>query len=256
MRHTQRTRTLVLFFATAAVAALAGCGGNSASHGAPGSPAPSASHPATSAPAPTASPSPTAAAPSPTKAVPSDTVVSSRVTYAWHWPNDGNRPGSVQHASAVPPLPTLVAIGAGDHRGAPGERPYNRISFTFTGGFPSYQFGFTNALASDPSGRPVPLADGGALKVTFRQAQAHDAGGRTSVVSQPPSWLGMSRMLSWAQAGDFEGVLTYSIGIAMPVAHSNPQFMVRAIEVAKVTGHGQHLYLVAIDVDVAPMMRG
>ena len=49
---------------------------------------------------------------------------------------------------------------------------------------------------------------------------------------------------------------TYGIGIATPVAHSNPQFIVRAIDVGKVTAHGQDLYIVAIDVDATPMMRG
>jgi hypothetical protein len=85
--------------------------------------------------------------------------------------------------------------------------------------------------------------------VTFREAQAHTASGRSSVVSQPPARLGLSRMVSWAQAGDFEGVLTYGIGIAWPNPQSNPQFAVRAMEVEKVTAQGQHVYVVAIDIE-------
>jgi hypothetical protein len=49
--------------------------------------------------------------------------------------------------------------------------------------------------------------------------------------------------------GDFEGVVTYGIGIAWPVPHSNPQFAVRATGVEKGTAQGQHVYIVAIDVD-------
>ena len=52
-------------------------------------------------------------------------------------------------------------------------------------------------------------------------------------------------MVSWAQAGDFQGVLTYGIGIAWP----NPQFAVRTIEVERITAQGQHLYIVALDID-------
>ena len=149
----------------------------------------------------------------------------------------------------MPPVPTLVAVGVGDHPSELGERPYNRMSFTFTSAFPGYQFEFANALVSDPGGRPVLLVGNGVLKVTFRQAQAHTGSGRSSVVSQPPARVGFSRMVSWGQVGDFEGVVTYGIGIAWPVPHSNPQFAVRATEVEKVTAQGQHVYIVAIDVD-------
>jgi hypothetical protein len=55
--------------------------------------------------------------------------------------------------------------------------------------------------------------------------------------------------VSWAQAGDFEGGLTYGIGIAWPNPLSNPQFAVRAVEVGKATAQGQHRYVVAIDID-------
>jgi hypothetical protein len=162
-----------------------------------------------------------------------------------------NRPGQVQHSYPVPPLPRLIAIGAGDHPAQAGERHYNRMSFTFTTAFPSYQFTFTSALVADPSGQPVKLAGNGVLKVTFHQAQAHTTSGRSSVIAQPPAQLGLSRMVSWAPAGDFEGVVTYGIGVAWPNPQSNPQIAVRATEVAKVTAQGQHLYVVAIDIDAA-----
>ena len=58
-------------------------------------------------------------------------------------------------------------------------------------------------------------------------------------------------MASYARGGDFEGVLTYGIGITGPVLHSNPQFAVRAYEVETVTASGQHRYTVAIDVDAS-----
>lgn len=243
MKAIRTARAGALLALALAVTGLAACGHNAAPSAGTASPSPPVSDSVTTAPAPQPSTTQSAAA-----TAPSERVIFSRVSYPWHWPNDVNRPGRIGHAYSVPPVPRLIAIAAGDHPGDPGERPYNRMSFTFTTAFPSYQFRFVNTLVSDPSGRPVPLQGNGMLEVTFRQAQAHTSSGRSSVVTQPPGYLGYNRMVASAPAGDFEGVLTYGIGIASPVPHSNPQFPVRAIEVEKVSPQGQHLYIVAIDV--------
>jgi hypothetical protein len=243
--HTTGLLTLAL-----AVVTLAGCGNSAAPGGAAGSSGPPAASARPSAPAMSY---PGAPAPSASAVVPGEIVVSYRVTYPWHWPNDVTNPASVRHSTPVPPVPRLVAIRAGDHPGGSGERPYNRMSFTFTTGFPSYQVGFVSALTSDASGQPVPLAGDDVLRVIFHQAQGHTASGGSSVTSQPPARLGLSRMVGWAPAGDFEGVLTYGIGIRRPVLNSNPQFPVRTTEVEKVTAQGEHLYVVTIDIDATPL---
>jgi hypothetical protein len=59
------------------------------------------------------------------------------------------------------------------------------------------------------------------------------------------------RPADYAQAGDFEGVLTYGIGYTRAILHSNPQTPVRAYEVETVTAAGQHRYVVAIDISTA-----
>jgi len=228
------------------LSALAGCGSSTVPSRTSNSPARHASSAVTSPP--------NAAPSSPRPAQPAPEVVLSRVTYPWHWPNDVNKPGSVQHIYPAPPLPTLTAIGVGDHPSEPGGRPYNRISFTFTGAFPSYRFSFVKTLVSDPGSRLIPLAGNGALKVTFSHAQAHTASGQSSVVSQPPSHLGFSRLVSWAQAGDFDGVLTYGIGISWPIPQSNPQIAIRATEVEEITAQNQRLYTVAIDIDATAVI--
>jgi hypothetical protein len=58
-------------------------------------------------------------------------------------------------------------------------------------------------------------------------------------------------MTDYAQAGDYEGVLTYGIGYTRAVLLSNPQTYVRAYEVETVTAAGQHRYVVAIDINAA-----
>jgi hypothetical protein len=146
-------------------------------------------------------------------------------------------------------VPELVTIGAGDHPSDRGGQAFNRMSFTFTTAFPSYRFEFTDALIADPSGTHVPLKGLGVLTIVFTKAQAHNSETtRSSIVSRPGRNLGLSCMVDYAQAGDFEGALTYGIGITWPIPHSNPQFAVRAYEVERVTASGQHLYTVAIDI--------
>jgi hypothetical protein len=242
MKQDRKTCAVALLCSTLALAALAGCGNGTSHHGSAASPPPAPGSPA--APSPSGSASTTA---------PAARVVSTRVTYPWHWqwPNDMNQPAGIQHTYPVPPMPLLIAISAASHPHGPGGLPYDRMSFTFTTAFPSYQFQFAGALLADPSGRPVPVEGGDVLKVTFREAQAHTAVGRTSVASQPPAHLGLTRMTGWAPAGDFEGVLTYGIGITRPAGRSNSQLALRATEVGKVTPQGQHLYVVAIDVSTA-----
>lgn len=175
--------------------------------------------------------------------------MSSRVSYPWHWPNDVASPGSVRHSYHVPPVPELVSIAAGDHPAAGGERAFNRMSFTFTDAFPAYEFAFTSKLIADGSGQVIPLRGDDVLRVIFRAAQAHTGSGASSVASQPPAQLGMDRMVAWAPAGDFEGVLTFGIGIHRTILQSNPQYQVRTIEVEKITAQGQHLYVVAVDLE-------
>ena len=113
-------------------------------------------------------------------------VLSFRLAYPWHWPNDAAMPGHVTHASAVPPVPELVQIKVGSHPAASGERAYNRISFTFTNAFPSYQLEFAGNLVADGSGKVIPLGGQGVLKIVFTGAQAHTADGtKSSIISQP-----------------------------------------------------------------------
>jgi hypothetical protein len=158
----------------------------------------------------------------------------------------------VTHAYPVPPVPELVQISAGYHPGDHGQPAYDRLSFTFTRAFPGYHFEWAGQLVGDASGTVIPVAGTDVLKIVFDKAQAHSADGtRSTIVSQPGRPLGYHAMTDFAQAGDFEGVLTYGIGYTRAVLHSNPQTPVRAYEVETVTAAGQHRYVVAIDISTA-----
>lgn len=216
------------------------------------SPTPTVTTPSASPSATVTTPAPTTTTPGPTQTTPSTgwSVVSARVAYEWRWPNAEPSGAAVTHTTTVPPVPQLVTIGVGDHPNDPGDRPYNRMSFSFTTAYPSYRFQFVDKLVGDASGLPIPLAGRGVLRIVFTPAQAHTQDGSASTIaSQPPANLGLSRMVAYAQAGDFEAHLTYGIGIAWPIPESNPQISVRVYEVTYVNGQGVYRYVVAFDVD-------
>jgi hypothetical protein len=230
---------------------LAGCGSQPATPAA--APSPSATAPASPATTPASAPVP-AQTPGPgiTSQAPAIRVVSSRVAYPWHWPNDVDMPGLVTHSYPVPPMPELVQIRVGDHTAEHAPVPYGRMSFTFTRAFPGYHFEWASTLVGDASGTVIPLAGTDVLRIVFDQARAHSADGtRSTIVSQPSRPIGLAAMTDFAQAGDFEGVLSYGIGVTREVLHSNPQRTVRAYEVETVSAAGQHRYVVTIDISAA-----
>lgn len=182
-----------------------------------------------------------------------DKVISSTITHDWSWPGQGS-PFRTAHEHAVPiapppaaPLPTLYTIGAGQH---PSDTPpFDQLSFRFNGGFPSYDIQFVPELLADGSDLPVPLpGTGSILKVVFRGAQAHTADGTaSSIKSSPGPSIGYKALTSYAPAGDFEGVLSYGIGVGRQMG-TVPETKVRVYEVEKIE-QGQHLYVVAIQLD-------
>ncbi|HSP75257.1 MAG TPA: hypothetical protein VLO31_03465 [Cryobacterium sp.] len=225
---------------------------------------PSATGPATPAPTPTATPAP---APAPTSTGTSprtpppdetnppqagDRVISSRISQDWVWPGP-DRPIRVSHDNPVPiapppepPIPYLYTIGVGAHPS--NSPPYDQMSFRFKGGFPGYDLMFVPELDGDASGLPIPLpGTSRILRVVFNVAQAHTEQGEVSVVSAPPAFLGLDAITRYAPAGDFEGYVTYGIGVGRPM-DTVPQTPVRVYEVEKIE-QGEHLYVVAIQID-------
>lgn len=244
--------------------ALTACTPSTPQPGGSSQPAPSSTAPSTTPTTATATATATTAAPSASATVPADSdetappqsgdkVISSTVALDWTWPGPG-QPFRVTHENPVPispppaaPLPELYAIGAGMH---PADTPpYDQLSFRFQGGFPGYDIEFVPELLGDGSGLPVPMPGTGAiLKVVFHGAQAHTAEGTASTITSAPApAIGYPALTSYAPAGDFEGVLTYGVGVGRPVT-TVPETKVRVYEVEKIEG-GQHLYVVAIQLD-------
>ncbi|MDG4786455.1 hypothetical protein O7626_11020 [Micromonospora sp. WMMD1102] len=172
-------------------------------------------------------------------------VTSFRTAYGWGVPAE---PVLVRHRvrppvapPPAPPLPYLVEIRAADHpEGRPG---YSRISFTFRGGFPSYELAYLGRIPAEGTGEPLRLPGNAFLRIRFVQAQAHDERGRSSVTTAPRPELGFATLRGYAFGGDFEGYLTYGLGLRV-APDSDQALPVRSLELTRTGGR----YVVALDV--------
>jgi hypothetical protein len=103
--------------------------------------------------------------------------------------------------------PTLVGIRAAHHPG------YDRVVLDFRGGLPaSRQVSYVKSLVGDASGQPIRIAGQAILKVRLEPAQAHDAAGRSTAPGRVA--FALPNVMTVVQAGDFEAVTTYGIGLA------------------------------------------
>ena len=165
----------------AGLTGLAGCGTTQAvSPGAAKSPAPASSTPAprTTTPSPSATDKPTV--------------------------TPGGTPGACSQPGSY-----LTSVSVGEHDG------YDRVVFQFSGGLPAVTADRVPAVYADPKGTPVPLAGQSYLHVVFRGASA------VCQQRQQPTWPGPSvltpyypQLLVVSAAGDFEGYLSFGIGLA------------------------------------------
>jgi hypothetical protein len=232
---------------------LAACGTNTATTNqntaSPATPSSVTAAPRTSTPAkPTATAPTTKPAPAPTSTA---TIVSSRVAHDWQWAVPGN-PAKVVHTQTVPPVPTLIRIIVASHTDL-GSPVFDRASFTFTGGFPSYQYNWESPadFVGDASGQKVPIAGDDIVKIAFTTAQAHTNAGQSTVMPRGANvHTALGEIVAYANAGDFEGHLVYGLGTHRWVLHSNPRTRVRAVETVMIV-NGRRQYTIAFDVEAA-----
>ena len=139
-----------------------------------------------------------------------------------------------------------MAVYAGNHP----EGPYQRMSFYFRGGYPSYQVSYVPSVVRDPRGDPVSLPGNAFLQVVFTDAQAHTSAGASSVTASPPSAIGYQNLRGYALAGDFEGHVTYGLGLSTR-PNSDQVLSVRLGELTKPDGAGGSYCVVFVDIQTA-----
>ncbi|MFS8479812.1 MAG: hypothetical protein FWJ93_12830 [Micromonosporaceae bacterium] len=193
--------------------------------------------PTDTGPPPTTAAGPASPAPDPTPTPTGPTVTTFRTAYDWGVPAP-----LVQVTNPdLSQLPYLVEIHAADH---PGDPPgYSRISFYFRGGFPSYEFGYVGQVEAEGTGDPIRLPGNGTVRIRFTGARAHDDAGRSTITTAPRPDLGMPNLRGYGFAGDFEGHVTYGLGIQ--VAPGSDQVLaMRVLELTRTDG----IHVVAFDI--------
>jgi putative peptidoglycan binding protein len=107
---------------------------------------------------------------------------------------------------AAPTL--LVRVRAGRNK------DFDRLVFDFEGPTPGFRVRYVDQLIEDGSGRPIPLRGRAVVEITLRPAAAHREDGSPSRPGPLPDVTGFATFRQIAEAGDFEGVLTWGIGVA------------------------------------------
>lgn len=178
---------------------------------------------------------------------PTAEAVGYRVAYDWGAPSDQV---TVPHSVPIldpsgPALPYLVAIYVGDHPEA--DPPYQRISFYFRGGFPEYNLQYVREVVQEGSGEPIDLQGNAFLRVGFVNAQAHDNAGETTLETAANPAIGFFNLKSYGSAGDFEGHLTFGLGLQV-APDSDQVLLIRAGELTRPDGSGGFYHVVHVDV--------
>ena len=101
----------------------------------------------------------------------------------------------------------LIAVRVGGHL------TFDRVVFEFARSRPGHNVRYVPQVVHDGSGLPVPLRGRAFLQASLSPATAHtDTGAPTS--GPLPSAAGLAALRQIADAGDFEAVLTFGIGVA------------------------------------------
>ena len=98
---------------------------------------------------------------------------------------------------------TITAVTVGQHPG------YDRVVFTASTGIPSWDVRYVSQVVKDGSGQPVPLLGAADIQVSVRGTDwlEHPSVNRNLTPGYPA-------LRQVADAGEFEGMLTYGIGQA------------------------------------------
>jgi hypothetical protein len=165
-----------------------------------------------------------------------------KVRYGWAVPSART---SISNPTKLP-LPYLAEIHVGDHRG---ENPgYARISFYFRNGVPAYNFQYAKQVLTEGQGTPITLEGNSFLRLQFSGAQQHDDSGRSTLTVAPARHIGYQNLKSYGFGGDFEGYITYGLGI-QTTPNSDHVLQIRVGELLKKPdGKGGYFYVVAVDV--------
>lgn len=110
-------------------------------------------------------------------------------------------------AGGAPSQPTLVAVRAAHHPG------FDRVVFEFRGGLPAgHRARYVDRLIADGSGNTVRIAGRAVLQLRMANARSHTDSGAPTVRARTA--YALPNVMTTVRSGDFEGVVTFGIGLA------------------------------------------
>jgi hypothetical protein len=117
------------------------------------------------------------------------------------------RTATVERSRLSRPAPELVSVRTARRDG------YDRVLFTFRGSMPGYRVGYARQV-TDGGGRRLPLRGQAFMAVAFEPARARDPDGAATFPAGPLTPSGYPRLRQVRFAGDFEGRVSFGIGVA------------------------------------------
>lgn len=95
-----------------------------------------------------------------------------------------------------------------------GHTTFDRVVFQFAGPAPGHHVRYVDEVVQDGSGIPIHLKGRAFLEATMQPAAAHDDNGAPTFPGPLPAIVNFAALRDIADAGDFEGVITWGIGVA------------------------------------------
>jgi len=116
--------------------------------------------------------------------------------------------GPIEHVADRTDLALLIRVRAGRNK------DFDRVVFDFEGPVPGTRVEYVDELVQDGSGIPIPLRGRAVVQIVIRPAAAHRDDGTPTLSGPLPDLTGFAAFRQIADAGDFEAVLTWGIGVA------------------------------------------
>jgi hypothetical protein len=116
------------------------------------------------------------------------------------------RTAPVERGRASRPAPELVSVATSERDG------FDRVVFSFQGAAPGYQVRYVSQV-TDQAGRKLALDGQAFLAVVFQPARAHDRAGQATFATADLE-PGAPALRQVRFAGDFEGQVSFGIGVA------------------------------------------
>jgi hypothetical protein len=116
--------------------------------------------------------------------------------------------GPIERTGEGEGVALLVGVRAGRNK------DFDRLVFDFDGPIPGVRVEYVDQLIEDGSGDPIPMRGRAIVQIVLSPAAAHREDGTPTFTGPLPDLTGFAAFRQVADAGDFEAVLTWGVGVA------------------------------------------